>query len=48
MKRFIEVFARAVTEGVPFPVPPEEMLATVGAFEAVVKAVEGGCTVELP
>jgi predicted dehydrogenase len=48
IKTELEVFARAITEGVPFPVSPEEMLATVGAFEAVVKALEGGCTVELP
>jgi len=48
IKEELEVFARAVTEGVAFPVSAEEMLATVIAFEAVVKAVEGGCTVELP
>jgi predicted dehydrogenase len=48
IKTELEVFARAITEGVPFPVSPDEMLATVVAFEAVVKAVEGGCTVELP
>ena len=48
IKAELEAFARSITEGVPFPVPSEEMLATVGAFEAVVKALEGGCTVELP
>jgi predicted dehydrogenase len=43
----LEVFARAVVDGVPFPVSREEMLATVGAFEAAVQALEGGRTVEL-
>ena len=47
LKIELEVFARSVTEGVPFPVSAEEMLATVGAFEAVVQALEGGKTVEL-
>ena len=44
----LEAFARAIEDGVPFPVSGEEMLATVGAFEAVVKALESGETVELP
>ena len=43
----LEVFARAIEDDVPFPVSAEEMLATVGAFEAVVKALESGETVEL-
>jgi predicted dehydrogenase len=44
----LELFARAVEDGVPFPVSTGDMLATVGAFEAVVKALETGETVELP
>jgi predicted dehydrogenase len=44
----LEFFARAVEDGVPFPVSGDDMLATVGAFEAVVKALETGETVELP
>jgi predicted dehydrogenase len=47
LKIELEVFARSITEGVPFPVSSEDMLATVGAFEAVVQALEGGRTVEL-
>ena len=47
LKIELEVFARSITEGVPFPVSAEEMLATVGAFAATVQALEGGKTVEL-
>jgi predicted dehydrogenase len=46
LKIQLEAFARSITEGVPFPVSADEMLATVGAFEQVVQAIEGGQTVE--
>jgi predicted dehydrogenase len=36
----LEAFADAVSGGAPYPVPPKEMLDTVAAFEAIVKAVE--------
>lgn len=43
----LEVFAKAIDEGRPFPVSAEEMLATVGTFEAAVKALENNTTMEL-
>lgn len=47
LKTELEVFARSITEGAPLPVSADEMLATVGAFEAVVQALEEGKTTEL-
>jgi predicted dehydrogenase len=41
----LEVFADAIQGYKPFPVTAADMLATVGAFEAVVKALETGETV---
>jgi predicted dehydrogenase len=38
----LDAFAAAVEGGTPFPVPPEEMLDVVGAFEAVVASIESG------
>ena len=43
----LEVFARCIDERKPFTVPPEDMLQTVSSFEAVVKALEMGTTVEV-
>jgi predicted dehydrogenase len=42
----LEAFADAVEGRVAFPVPPEQMLATVGAFEATVRAMLTGDTVQ--
>ena len=44
----LETFADAIQDGKPFAVSPDDMLQTVTTFEAVVKAVEQGQTVELP
>ena len=41
----IEAFVDAIEGRAPYPVPPEQMLATVAAFEAVVRALETGGTV---
>jgi predicted dehydrogenase len=38
----LEMFAVAVEGGAPFPVPPDEMLDLVGAFEALVASIEAG------
>jgi predicted dehydrogenase len=42
----LEAFADAVEGRAAFPVPPEQMLATVGAFEATVRAMQTGDTVQ--
>ena len=47
LKLELEMFADAVEKGVPFPVSAEDMLRTVGAFEAVVQALESGETITL-
>ncbi len=38
----LEAFARAVSGGPAYPVPPEQMLGTIAAFEAVVKSARSG------
>jgi predicted dehydrogenase len=38
----LEAFADAVTGRAPFPIPTDEMLATVAAFEAITEAVSRG------
>ncbi len=43
----LEAFVDAIEGRAPFPVSDEDMLRTVGAFEAVVRALESGETVEL-
>ena len=43
----LEAFADAVEDRAEFPVTAADMLATVAAFEAVVKALETGVTVEV-
>jgi predicted dehydrogenase len=43
----LEAFADAAEGRVAFPVPPDEMLATIGAFEATVRAIETGDTVQV-
>lgn len=44
----LEAFAEAASGGAPYPVPPEQMVATVAAFEAIVRSVEaGGAAVEV-
>ena len=43
----LEAFADAIEGRAPFPVSAEDMLATVAAFEAVVKALETGETVSV-
>jgi predicted dehydrogenase len=44
----LEAFVDAIEGRAPFPVTDEDMLRTVGAFEAVVRALESGATIELP
>ncbi|MBX9702099.1 MAG: Gfo/Idh/MocA family oxidoreductase [Acetobacteraceae bacterium] len=44
----LDAFAEAATGGAPYPVPVEEMVATVAVFEAIVKSVAaGGAAVEV-
>lgn len=43
----LDAFADAIEGRAQFPVPASDMLATVAAFEAVVKALESGATVEV-
>jgi predicted dehydrogenase len=38
----LEAFAAAATGGPPYPVPTDEMVATVAVFEAIVKSVAAG------
>lgn len=47
LREELEVFADAIEGRAPFPVSGEDMLATVAAFEAVVRALESERTVEL-
>jgi predicted dehydrogenase len=42
----LEAFADAAEGRAAFPVPPEQMLATVGAFEATVRAMQTGEAVQ--
>jgi len=45
----IAAFAEMVAGGAPYPVPYDEMIATVAAFEAVVESVrQGGAEVAVP
>ena len=43
----LEAFADAIDGRAPFPVTPAQMLATVAAFEATVRALETGLAVEV-
>ena len=43
----VETFAGAITSGTAFPIVPEQMLDTIGAFEAVIGAAKTGCRVTL-
>jgi predicted dehydrogenase len=43
----LEAFARAVRTGAPFPIPAEEMIATVAAFEAIVQSAASARAVSL-
>ena len=43
----LEVFADAIEGRALFPIPASDMLATVAAFEAVIKALESGATVSV-
>ncbi|HYC47813.1 MAG TPA: Gfo/Idh/MocA family oxidoreductase [Burkholderiales bacterium] len=47
LKQELEVFADAVNGDAAFPVSDADMLATVAAFEAVVKALDTGVIVEV-
>ena len=38
----LEAFARAAAGGPAYPVPPEQMLATIAAFEAIVRSSRSG------
>lgn len=43
----LEAFADAVEGKAPFPIAPERMLDTVAAFEAVIRSLETGATVQV-
>jgi predicted dehydrogenase len=43
----VEAFARAIATGTVFPIAPEQMLDTIGAFEAVIEAARTGARVTL-
>lgn len=43
----LDAFADAVSGRAPFPIPTAEMLATVAAFEAVIKSIDTGAPVTL-
>ncbi len=44
----LEAFADALSGGAPYPITYDQMIATVAAFEAIVKSVQaGGATVEV-
>jgi predicted dehydrogenase len=43
----LEAFADAVEGRAPFPIPAEQMLATVAAFEATIGALQSGASVTL-
>ena len=47
LRHELEVFADAINGYAPFPVSDADMLATVAAFEACVKALETNATVEV-
>ena len=48
LRQELEVFTDAIEGYRPFPVSIEDMLSTVAAFEAAVRALETGETVEIP
>jgi predicted dehydrogenase len=43
----LEAFVDALEGKAPYPVPPDQMIATVAGFEAVVRALEAGTTVDV-
>ena len=43
----LDAFADAIERRAQFPIPPRDILATVAAFEAVVRSLESGATVEV-
>jgi hypothetical protein len=43
----IESFAQAVSGTAPFPISPEQVLETIGAFEAVIDSAGRGRPIEL-
>ncbi|MEJ0069144.1 MAG: Gfo/Idh/MocA family oxidoreductase [Pseudomonadota bacterium] len=43
----LEAFVDAIEGHAPYPVPPEQMHATVAAFEATVRSLEQGNAVEV-
>jgi predicted dehydrogenase len=43
----VEAFGRAIATRTPFPIVPEQMLDTIGAFEAVIEAARTGARVTL-
>ena len=43
----LDAFAQAVERRMQFPISPRDILATVAAFEAVVRSLESGTTVEV-
>jgi predicted dehydrogenase len=47
LHELIEAFAQALIGGATFPILPEQMLETIGAFEAVIDSVETGRPAEL-
>jgi predicted dehydrogenase len=47
LHELIEEFAQAVSGSARFPISPEQMLETIGAFKAVLDSVETGRPAEL-
>jgi predicted dehydrogenase len=47
LRMLLEAFADAIEGKAPFPVPPEQMLDVVGAFEAVITSLDKGAPVTL-
>jgi predicted dehydrogenase len=45
MRAEIDAFVDTVERKRPFPVPEEEVLSTLGAFEAILRSIEGGTPV---
>jgi predicted dehydrogenase len=43
----LDAFAEAIERRMQFPIPPRDILATVAAFEAVVRSLESGATIEV-
>jgi predicted dehydrogenase len=47
LRFLLEAFADAIEGKAPFPVPPEQMLDVIGAFEAIITSLDKGAPVKL-